>query len=108
MNYSRNFGSKFPESLISVGTKKDIDDSVNYLISQYYGFIDAGDISAANELYNTNKNALNNYMINMAYINLLEEELFNVSLNALKNAPSIIYPSEPADQMENGYWYQDY
>ena len=42
MNYSREFGSQFPSSLIGVGTKKDIDNSVKDLINQYNAYCDAG------------------------------------------------------------------
>ena len=108
MEYSRNFVSAFPEKIMEPGTKKDIDDSVSYLITQYYSHLDAGDINAANELYRANKTALEKYSIDMAYINRLEEELYNIALHALKSAPGIIWPAEPADQMENGCWYQDY
>lgn len=108
MDYSRNFGSAFPERIMEPGTKKDIDDSVSYLITQYYSRLDAGDISAANELYRANKTTLENYRIDMAYINRLEEELYNIALHALKRTPHIICPAEPADQMEHGCWYQDY
>lgn len=108
MNYSHNFGSSFPEGLISVGTKKDIDDTVKNLVMQYYAYIDAGNISAANTLYNDNKSILEDYQINMAYINRLEEEIYNAGLDVLKKRETVISASEPIDQADEGYWYQDY
>ena len=42
MDYSRVFGSKFPNSLIEVGTKKDVDDSVLALVNQYQNYMQAG------------------------------------------------------------------
>lgn len=108
MEYSRNFGSNFPDSLIPVGTKKDIDNTVKNLISQYYSYIDNGNIEAANSLYSNNKNVLEDYIINLAYINRLEEELFNIGINVLKKSTNVIGTNEPLDQADNGYWYKDY
>lgn len=108
MNYSYNFGSSFPDGLIPVGTKKNIDDTVKNLITQYYAYIDAGNISAANTLYNDNKSILEDYQIDMAYVNRLEEELYNVGLCMLKKRIHVISASEPVDQADEGYWYQDY
>lgn len=108
MNYSYNFGSSFPKDLIPVGTKKDIDDTVKNLITQYYAYIDAGNISAANTLYNDNKGILEDYQIDMAYINRLEEEIYNIGVNVLKKRENVISTSEPDDQADDGYWYKDY
>lgn len=108
MEYSRNFGSNFPNELVPVGTKKDIDNTIKNLMNQYYAYIDAGDIDAANTLYNSNKSVLADYIINMAYINRLEEEIFNVGLNALKKVTNVIGTDEPIDQADDGYWYKDY
>lgn len=108
MDYSRNFGSKFPEEFIPVGTKKDIDDKVTNLVSQYYAYIDAGNISAANTLYNDNKSILEDYQIDMAYINRLEEEIYNVGVDVLKKRENIISASEPSGQEADCYWYKDY
>ena len=108
MEYSRNFGSNFPSELISVGTKKDINNSVKTLVSQYYTYIDHGNIDAANTLYNNNKDILKDYSMNMEDFNRYEEELFNIGLSIFKQITNIVSPDEPVDQVENGYWYQDY
>lgn len=108
MEYSRNFGSNFPNSLIPVGTKKDIDNTVKNLVSQYYSYIDSGNINAANNLYNQNKATLEDYRIGMDYVNRLEEEIFNIGLNALKKVTNVISSNEPIDQANDGYWYRDY
>ena len=108
MNYSREFGSQFPSSLIGVGTKKDIDNSVKDLINQYNAFCDAGDLSSAFNIYEQNKSVLKDYMIDMAYINKLEEEIYNVGLFGL-NQTSVIYSDiEPETQAENGRWIMEY
>ena len=108
MEYSHNFGSKFPDELIPVGTKKDIDNSVKTLVSQYYTYIDAGNISAAKTLYDNNKDALKDYSINMEDFNRYEEELFNIGLKVLKQTTNIVNQSEPIDQEKDSYWYKDY
>ena len=108
MNYSREFGSQFPSSLIGVGTKKDIDNSVKDLINQYNAYCDAGDLSSAFNIYEQNKSVLKDYMIDMAYINKLEEEIYNVGLFGL-NQTSVIYSDiEPETQAENGRWIMEY
>ncbi len=108
MEYSRNFGSNFPDSLIPVGTKKDVDNTIKNLITQYYSYIDTGNIDAANTLYSNNKSVLENYIINMDYINRLEEEIFNIGVNALKKVTNAIGTDEPIEQADDGYWYKDY
>ncbi len=108
MEYSHNFGSNFPDSLIPAGTKKDVDNTIKNLITQYYAYIDNGNIKAANTLYSNNKNILEDYIINLEYINRLEEELFNIGISALKKSTNVIGTNEPLDQEDDGYWYKDY
>lgn len=108
MEYSNNFGSQFPSSLISVGTKKDIDNTISDLVSLYYSCIDAGDVGSAHELYLSNKAKLDSYILNAAYVNKLEEELFNIGLCALRQVTTIFSDGEPIEQLTDGYWYQDY
>lgn len=108
MNYSNIFGSRFPEELIPVGTKKDIDDTVTALISQYYNYIDAGNISVANALYEENKVTLEPYIIDMAYINFLEESIWNTAVATLNKLTTIISDTMPASQSENSFWLQEY
>ena len=117
MEYSNQFGSNFPASIISIGTKKDIDSyvvdsatgtTVADLVTQYYSYIDSADIDSAKALYEANKSILESYIIDAAYINRLEEEIYNTGLLVLKQAVSVINESEPADQMTDGYWYEDY
>lgn len=108
MEYSRNFGSNFPNELIPVGNKKDIDDSVKDLINQYYSYISAGDLSSANILYETNKSTLEPYIINMEYINRLGEDIYNTGLMVLNNIKSVISSEEPATLSVDSFWYKDY
>ena len=108
MDYSHNFGSNFPIELIPVGDKKDIDDTVKSLIIAYNSYISAGDLTSANELYDSNKTMLEPYSINMKLINRLEEEIYNTSLYALNQVKNIISDTEPANQSVNSFWYQDY
>lgn len=108
MNYSYIFGSNYPTELIPVGTKKDIDDNVKDLILQYYALIDSGDTDNANALYENNKNILEPYLIDMTYVNRLEEEIYNIGLTVLKQTTNMISAAEPIAQDADGYWYQDY
>lgn len=108
MNYSRNFGSNFPEELIPVGTKKDIDDSISGLIAQYYSYIEARNITAANKLYIENKDLLEPYQIDMAYINRLEEEIWNTAVATLNKLTTVVSNTAPLSQTENSFWLQEY
>lgn len=108
MEYSHNFGSNFPGELVTVGDKKDIDDSVKDLISQYYSFLSSGELSSAHELYENNKEVLEPYSLNMKHINRLEEDIYNTGLFALNQIKNVISNAEPAAQSQDSFWYQDY
>lgn len=108
MNYSHNFGSNFPESAIAAGTKKDIDDSVKDLILQYYELQEAGNTASAATLYQENKEILAPYMVDSAYFNLLEEELYNAGLTALTALTTIVSDTEPAAQTTNSHWLKEW
>lgn len=109
MSYSRNFGSLFPNKSINVGSHKNVDNTVAKLVSQYNSYMAAGDINSASILYEANKSVLAPYMIDMTYINLLEEEIYNTGLYALMSNDSIVSDEQPEIEQNIGsYWFQDY
>lgn len=108
MDYSNIFGSQFPNKIIDIGTRKDVDDSVASLINQYYQFMNHNQLEEATQLYHEHEDTLEPYMIDMKYCNRLEEEIYNVCLLALLNTSSVISPSEPYIQDNDSFWYQDY
>lgn len=108
MDYSRNFGSNFPNTLIPVSSKLDVDDTVVNLIKQYYAFIDSGNTSSAKALFDENKAILQPYIINANDINRYEEEIYNTGLFVLKKITNIVSTDEPLDQAVDGWWYQEY
>ena len=108
MGYSKNFGSNFPDSLIPVGTKKDVDDSVKTLIAKYYEYIDCGDYTSANVLYTNNQDTLEPYMIDMALINRFEEEIYNIGYYTLNQMTTIVADNEPETQSVDSTWYLEY
>ena len=108
MNYSRIFGSQFPNSVISVGSRKDVDDSVIDLINRYNGYVTSGDIIEAHKLYNDNKDILEPYSFNSSYLNLLEEEIYNLGIGLLSSLSTVISDNEPTNQSVNSYWLEDY
>lgn len=107
-NYSHVFGSNFPTEAIEIGTKRNVDNTVKSLVSQYYAFIDGGYIDAAKDLYEANENILKDYIIDVAYINRLEEEIYNTGLKAISNSSTIISDTEPSTQTLDGIWLQEY
>ncbi|MBO5093804.1 MAG: hypothetical protein J6C33_05540 [Lachnospiraceae bacterium] len=109
VNYSRVFGSQFPSVLITPGTHKDVDDSVIHLVNQYNSYIETDNVAAAYNLYKSNENILKPYLIDMAYINYLEEEVYNTGLLALSQYQVIQSDKEPPSDLDNGtYWVQEY
>ena len=109
MSYSRTFGSNYPSTLIQLGTHKDVDNSVVGLVNQYNAYVQAGNMVAAGNLYNQNKAKLEPYVLNMSYINRLEEEIYNTGLYALSSNSSITSDTEPTiEQNVGSYWLQDY
>lgn len=107
MEYSREFGSNFPSELIPVGTKKDVDDSVKDLITQYYQLVESGSLDMAAKLYEDNQNILSEYAIKMSDINRFEEEIYNIGLDVLKKLTTIINDKEPATQSNGSFWYRE-
>lgn len=108
MNYSHNFGSNFPNELIPVGNKKDIDNTVKDLIVQYQSYIASGDLASANELYEQNKDKLDPYIINVKMLNRMQEDIYNTAVFALKQIKNVVSETEPADQNVDSFWYADY
>ena len=106
MEYSRNFGSNFPSSLIEVGTKKDVDDTVIALINEYYKYISSNDMVKANGLYEANKEVLEPYSIKMKDFNLLLEETYNIGLELLNKATIIVNENQPETMSNNSIWYE--
>lgn len=108
MNYSHIFGSNFPNEVVVVGSKKDVDDSVISLVSQYYAYLDAKDLDSATTLYNENKDTLDPYIVDSNYFSMLEEEIYNTGLLALNSSTSIISDSEPASQSVGSHWLKEF
>ena len=109
MDYSRNFGSLFPSQSISVGTHKDVDNSVVNLVRLYNSYVNAGDMEGASRFYTENKSVLDPYILTMADINRLEEEIYNTGLYAMITNGTIISGEMPdAEQNTGDYWLLDY
>lgn len=108
MEYSHIFGSNFPNEVVAVGSKKDVEDSVMSLVLQYYAYLDANDLDSAIALYNENKDTLESYIVDSNYFSMLEEEIYNTGLLALQSSTSIISDSEPASQSINSHWLKEF
>ena len=104
MNYSRLFGSNFPNEIIEVGTKKDIDD-YNKII-EYYNLIDSGNINEAIELYKSSN--LESYSITASDYNRWQEELYNLGIAIFNNSSIIHGDNEPLTQTINSHWLIEY
>lgn len=108
MNYSHRFGSNFPNEVIPIGSKQDINNAVKTLVSQYYSQIDAGNIAGANVIYETYKDLLEPYIVNSAYFNQLEEEIYNVGVAVLNNITTVVSDEEPLVQETYSNWLKEW
>ena len=108
MEYSRKFGSNMPYSPIELSEKKDIDNSIVYLVNQYNEYVSKGDLVSASKIYSENRDILESYIIDARYINKLEEEIYNSCVAVSRNY-SIVNDSEPSKESQdiNGIWYQE-
>ena len=109
MRYSRNFGSHFPESALVIQEKKDVDDYVVSIVNQIESYVKDKNLTAANQVLEEHKDVLEESLINSAFINLLQEEIYNVGLLAISQQSTIISQKMPTTQITVGsYWLQDY
>ena len=109
MKYSRNFGSLFPSESISVGTHKDVDNTVVNLVRLYNSYVDTGDMEGASRLFAENKDTLAPYILTMSDINRLEEEIYNTGIYAMISNTTVISNEMPeAEQNTGDYWLLDY
>ena len=109
MDYSRTFGSNYPNECIALGSHKDIDNTVIKLINTYNSYIQNGSMTSAGAFYKKNKVLLEPYILNMDYINRLEEEIYNTGIYAMASNSSITSETEPKIEQNIGnYWFQDY
>ena len=96
--YSRLFGSNFPNEAITLTNYKDINDAteeVKNLIMQFYTFIEAGNIASASALYESNKEILAPYYIGMEHFNKWEEEIYNERKYELNKYNTVVSLYEP-------------
>lgn len=108
MEYSNKFGSDFPRTPMAYGTKKDVDDRVKELISQYYSYIDSGDLNSAAEICEAYP-YLYDYTISSKDFNRWEEEMYNLGVALFQSRPTIISGTEPEDIMSiNSHWLKEY
>lgn len=86
-NYSKVFGSNYPDAVIKLTEYKDIGEasaSVQALAQRYYSLMEQNDFAAASSLLHENWNELGQYYCGMEMLNKLEEELYNTQTYALK------------------------
>lgn len=96
--YSRLFGSNFPNEAITLTNYKDINNAteeVKNLIMQFYTFMDAGNIASASALYESNKEILAPYYVGMEHFNKWEEELYNAEQYVLNSTITAVSENEP-------------
>lgn len=97
-DYSRVFGSQFPETAMELTEYKDIGEApanVQILAQNYYELLEATDFIKASALLEENWNVLSKYYFGMEILNKLEEEIYNTQIFAQKNNTVIIGTQEP-------------
>ena len=97
-DYSRVFGSQFPETVMELTEYKDIGEApadVQILAQEYYALVEAKNFINASALLEENWSKLGQYYCGMEMLNKLEEELYNTQLFAQKNNTVIMGTDEP-------------
>lgn len=108
MEYSRNFGSQYPEVQMTVSEKKDIDNNVVAIVNQVETYVRNNDLAHAAELLESNADLLEPYNINSAFFNLIQEEIYNIGLLAISKQNSMVSSTQPTTQTVAGsYWLKD-
>lgn len=108
MEYSRNFGSQYPNVQMTVSEKKDIDNNVLALVNKIETYIKNNNLAHAAELMELNASLLEPYNINSEFFNLLQEEIYNIGLMAISKQNSMVSDVQPTTQTVAGsYWMKD-
>lgn len=101
IQYSRIFGSDFPNSISTLSNFKEIGEAptdVQELIKQFYSFIDEENNSSAAAILESNWEKLKPYYIGMDFLNKIEEEVYNIGVYVTKmNTPTIVSDVEPTE-----------
>jgi len=108
--YSKEGGSRFPDSIMELGNYKDIDESVSDLITKIYQAQENDDYETAKKLITEHESLLKPYMINSELLNRLSEELYNTQIYAFTNLQQIfVSDEEPFVKMrKQDFWEQDW
>lgn len=108
MEYSRNFGSQYPEVQMTVSEKKDIDNSVSKTVNKIETYVKNNNLSEAAKLMEENAELLEPYIINSEFFNLIQEEIYNIGLLAISKQNSMVSNTQPTTQTVAGsYWLKD-
>lgn len=94
MEYTRNFGSQFPDNILELRTFLDVDASILQLVNQIKQYQLEGDFFRSQALIDANKEKLDKYMCTSEYINLLDEETRNLEIYAKGVSQTVFYQSE--------------
>lgn len=108
MEYTNNFGSQFPNKVIEISERKDIDETAKPYIINIQDYVNAGNLSAAAKVLNDNYELLEPYSIYAGLINLIQEEIRNQGIYAISNLGSatVVSDTMPTTQVA-GYWLKD-
>lgn len=109
MEYSNQYGSSMPSSVMNLIVKKDIDDSVMSYINTYNNYLKINDVTNAKKFFDEHRTTLSPYIINAEYLNQLQEEVYNSYVASQRNYCIVdIYEPRSDDQDINGIWYQEF
>lgn len=108
MEYSRIFGSQYPNEQMSVSEKKDIDNSILSQVLVIEQYISKGELSVAKSFLEANASTLEPYLIDSNFFNLLQEEIYNIGLYAISRQNTLVSNKQPTTQSIPGsYWIED-
>lgn len=108
ITYSRESGSLFPDLILSMNDKKDIDDSVKDIVMQIYSLIENNKINKAKALRNDHPE-LDDYEVNATDFNLLAEEIQNIGIYTKRLSGTVVSKDEPTLDYDTGSsWIQPF
>lgn len=94
--YTHNFGSQYPNNIISLTNYKNADNTIGTLLNQIKSAEERGDYAEAQSIIDANKNVLKQYVLDSSAINKYVEEIRNLEIFVKSNKQQVFYQrSEP-------------
>lgn len=99
-------------TIIELSNYKDVDAESAPYVKKYQSYIDAGNITAANNYLKQNKDILQPRIVNANSFNKIELDINNLQKQVYYSQKIVLDPDEPDvndyELRENSEWLQEY